>query len=372
MRATAIESVNVKLLKVSARSHWILVEVRASDGSSGLGEASLHFSEREVLAAARALGAALIGASLRTAFARIEASVRSDLVTTSALCALDQALTELEARRLGVPISRLYRASPARELEVYANINRRTRVRSPEGFAASARDAVAAGFSALKIAPFDDVAPDLPFQTAAPLLDAGFARIAAVRAVIGARRLLVDCHWRLSDDMLGPVLDACAAHDVFWLETPFPEDEARIGAIRSARAKANGLGIRTAGCELKIGRAQFAPFIAAGAYDIVMPDMKYVGGYGEFIAVAAAAQAAGVAVSPHNPTGPICHAHSVQVSAAVEPFLILEMQFDETPAFRAIVEGDLPMPLDGRVRVPGAPGTGLALRDEAVELLEVA
>jgi galactonate dehydratase len=371
MPGTAIESVKVKLLKVSARSHWIIVEVRAADGSSGLGEASLHFSEREVLGAAQALGQALIGAPAGVALTRLDAWRHPDLVATSAVCALDQALNDLEARRLGVPISRLYRASPVRELEVYANINRRTRDRAPQGFAASARDAVAAGFNALKIAPFDDVKPDLPLKAARPLLEAGFARIAAVRAVIGPRRLLVDCHWRLSEDMLAPVLEACADHDVFWLETPFPEDEERIGDIRSARAKANRLGIRTAGCELKIGRAQFAPFLAAGAYDVVMPDMKYVGGYSEFIAVAAEAQAAGAAVSPHNPTGPICHAHSVQVSAAIGPFLILEMQFDETPAFQAIVQGDLPMPLEGRVRVPAAPGTGLALRDEAVERLEV-
>jgi galactonate dehydratase len=66
-------------------------------------------------------------------------------------------------------------------------------------------------------------------------------------------------------------------------------------------------------------------------------------------------------ISPHNPTGPICHAHSVHASAATRDLLILEMQFDETPAFNEIVAGELPLPQEGVVTVPQAPGLGLRL-----------
>jgi galactonate dehydratase len=296
-----------------------------------------------------------------------------ELPTSSAVCALDQALHDLEGQRLGLPIARLLSARPAETLEVYVNINRRTRDRTPAGFGASARDAVAAGFGAVKIAPFDDLSPGLDDQAAAPLLAAGVARIAAVREALGAdRRLLVDCHWRLAPRWLDEVIAACVAQDVFWLETPYPEDDDRLGDIRQARAAANAKGLRLAGGELKVGRAAFERLIEAGAYDVLMPDMKYVGGYAEFAAVAEAAARAGVLISPHSPTGPVCHAHSVHASAACAPFLILEMQFDETAAFTSIATGDLPMPVDGEVRTPRAAGLGIGLSKARMAPLEAA
>jgi galactonate dehydratase len=365
-----IQEVSAKLLRVSPRSQWIMVTVRTSAGRAGFGEASLHFSENTVVAAVASIGTGLTGLGVAEALQWIGGLDPGDLITTSAHCALDQALHDLEAQRLEQPICRLLAHEPAKRLDVYANINRRTRDRSPIGFAASARDAVAAGFSALKIAPFDDLTPDHDRDAARPLLEAGFARMAAVRDAMGPdRRLLVDCHWRLSPGMIDPVVDACAALGVFWLETPYPEDDDRLSDIAQARRGCNARDVLLAGAELKIGRDAFEAMIAADCYDVLMPDMKYVGGYGEFMAVARSAEAAGVAISPHNPTGPICHAHSVQASAAIGRFLILEMQFDETPAFGEIVEGVLPMPADGVLDVPIAPGLGLRLIDDRMVAL---
>lgn len=368
-----IRRIEAHMLRVSPRSRWIMVEIEAADGAVGAGEASLHVSEGEVCAAVGTLAEALRGLPVRAALARLSIWSGEDLVRTSARCGVDQALHDIEAQRLGLPVARLLARDPARRLEVYANINRRTRDRSPDGFAASARDAVAAGFSAVKIAPFDDLAPALDPAAAQPLLAAGYARIAAVRDVLGpGRRLLVDCHWRLAPWMLPSVISACVEHGVGWLETPYPEDDGRLDDIRQARTACRAHGLALAGGELKTGRAAFARLIEAGCYDVLMPDMKYVGGYGEFAAVADAAARAGAWISPHNPTGPICHAHSVQAAAAIAPFMILEMQFDETPAFADIVEGELPMPSEGWVRPPSKAGLGLRLLSERMAPLEAA
>ncbi len=369
--AGSITAVRAHLLRPTRRSVWILTEVLTADGLTGLGEASLHFSAEETRREVLAFGRRIEGLSPRAALLRLADAPGKDLVQISARCSLDQALHDIEARRLGISIARLLNRTPAAEVEVYANINRRTDERSPAGFAASARRAVAAGFEAVKIAPFDGLNPELGPKDAAPLVSAGLARMAAVREALGAsRRLLVDCHWRLPDHMLETAVSACAELDVFWLETPYPEDSAHLDAIRRARGAANAKGVRLAGCELKTGQAGFAPYLEAGCYDVVMPDMKYVGGYADFMAVARAAARHGVAVAPHNPTGPVCHAHSVQASAAVEDLLILEMQFDETPLFEEIVDGDLPMPAHGKVRTPAGPGLGLELRLERLRALE--
>ena len=62
--------------------------------------------------------------------------------------------------------------------------------------------------------------------------------------------------------------------------------------------------------------AAFQPFCEAGAYDVMMPDVKYVGGLREMLQTADQFARHGVRFSPRNPTGPTCHAASLQLSAA--------------------------------------------------------
>ena len=77
--------------------------------------------------------------------------------------------------------------------------------------------------------------------------------------------------------------------------------------------------------------------------------------------VAEAMRAAGVAFSPHNPTGPVCHAASLQVCGAVADLHSLEVQFDETPLFASLVGVDLARASAGTMPVPTGPGLGLKL-----------
>ena len=99
--------------------------------------------------------------------------------------------------------------------------------------------------------------------------------------------------------------------------------------------------MRQAGLEQSIGWEVIRPYCEAGGYDVVMPDVKYIGGVHELRRVASACADLGVAVSPHNPSGPISHAFSLQVSATLAAFDRLEMQFDESPLFDALVGAPL-------------------------------
>ncbi len=358
----AITTLRLHALAVTHKTVWTFVEVETSEGLVGTGEATLSGQEDALSACFEGWRPELLGRS--ASVASLSASWRgsNDLVQTAVACALDQALWDIEGQRAGKSVAALLTTEPLSEIPVYGNINRRTLDRTPEGFAASARLARAAGFDAVKIAPFDDLTPTSPVAEARRLLADGIARTAAVRQAIGAdTRLLVDCHWRLGPETADQLLAEAEALGLYWIECPFPEAESEFSRIRQFRARANDRGILTAGCELMTGVAGFAPFLQAGLYDVIMPDVKYAGGLAAFMEIAAAAKRSGVACSPHNPSGPICHGHSVQVSAAVPGFLILEMQFDETPRFQEIVAGDLPLPRAGRIRVPDRPGLGFGL-----------
>ena len=103
-------------------------------------------------------------------------------------------------------------------IPVYANINRATTDRSPEGCAASARNAVTQGYRRIKIAPFDgvcsdDFAADWAAQRAR--IDAGIARVFAIRDAIGPEiELMVDCHWRFDEPTALAVLESWAREAV--------------------------------------------------------------------------------------------------------------------------------------------------------------
>jgi galactonate dehydratase len=113
-----------------------------------------------------------------------------------------------------------------------------------------------------------------------------------------------------------------------------------------------------------VGRAGFQPFLDAGVYDVIMPDVKYAGGLRELLRIGAAAERSGIACSPHNPTGPIAHAHSLHLSAHLPLFPFLEFQYGESPLFFEFVGGDLPDPLTGSSALPRGAGLGLALGGE--------
>ncbi|MBK7473425.1 MAG: hypothetical protein IPI73_25090 [Betaproteobacteria bacterium] len=65
--------------------------------------------------------------------------------------------------------------------------------------------------------------------------------------------------------------------------------------------------------------------------------------------------------SPHNPSGPIAHAHSVHVSALLADCPFLEFQLGESSLFFDLIDGSLPDPEKGRSAVPAGNGLGVGI-----------
>lgn len=358
---SVIENIAAISTRVSDKTVWNFVRVDSRDGRQGWGEATLQGASVEVHDHVTRLASALIGHDLTVPMDMkdIAGTCGRDLAQAAAISALDQALWDVLAQAAAKPLAQAL-GSPLRdEVELYANINRGTINRSPEGFAARAREAVARGFAAIKIAPFDGVEPG---RDSSAQLDIAIARIAATRAAMGPEALLmVDCHWRLTENIAADLLRELAAQDIYWLECPMTEVEANFAALRRLRSQANAAGIRMAGCETMIGCSGFQPFLDAGVYDVIMPDVKYAGGVRELLRIAELAERSGVACSPHNPTGPIAHAQSLHLSAHLSLFPFLEFQYGESPLFFTLVTGALPDPQTGRSAVPQVPGLGIGL-----------
>jgi len=363
--APAIAGIALTQVRISPKTIWLFVQVKDASHAVGVGEGTLQREEAAVEAVLARLAPTMLGrAAEPRALADIPRQGQSRAFG-AAVSALDHALWDLAGQRAQQSVAQLL-GSAAAEIELYANVNRGLPTREPAAFAHAVRVAVEAGFNAVKIAPFDEI--DMfgrwgdAIAPTAQRLESGLARIAAARAAVGPDvDLMVDCHWRFDEAWAQRVIDACAAFKLHWIECPIPEDDANLPALKRLRARTHQHGIRLAGGEDGVGRDAFMPFLTAGAYDVLMPDIKYVGGFTEMRAVAALAAQHGVAIAPHNPTGPVAHLASIHACAGLPGFTRLELQFNESPLFDALVTPLPPVPEQGRVAVPHRPGLGVAL-----------
>jgi galactonate dehydratase len=363
----AITALEVFVVKVNRRGNWIFVRLKTDRGLTGLGEASHGGRDTEMETALGGFFELIRGRSPFEIEAyrqrgRAKAKAGGRLAAT-AFSALEQAQWDLAGKALGAPVHALLGGKLRDELLLYANINRATDVdRSPAAFADNARRAVAEGFRAVKAAPFDDF-PRL--EAAREKLEEfaalGIARVEAIRRAIGPEvELLIDVHSHFDRARSIDVARRLEPLRLYWYEEPVrPTQVEDTAAIRAAIPQ------RLAGGEALFGIEAFEPLLRARALETVMPDVKHCGGILENRKIATLAEAAAATVSPHNPSGPVATAASVQMCAGMANFLILEHAWGEVPW-----RGELVTPPEtlsrGHIRVPDAPGLGIELNDRVV------
>jgi galactonate dehydratase len=366
MRVAAVES---RTLHVNERTNWHFVRVRTDEGVEGIGEASLNGYEPLLEACLAQLRPLLLGAPLDDDHPALATypHAATGLVGHAVRSAIRQAFVDARARAAGVPAWQSLGGRRRDRVPVYANVNRATRDRSPEGCAASARAAVERGFRAVKIAPFDGVLPGALHEPATQRsIEAGIVRVEAMRAAVGPLpRLMVDCHWRFDEPTALRVLDRLSAAGIHWFECPVSEQPHTHDALARVRQAANERGILVAACERQTAVAGFRPFALPRCVDAIMPDVKYCGGPVEMLRIAAFAHGHGVLFSPHNPTGPVCTLASLHVALAAPAVDSLEFQLGESDLARDVVGGVEPQLVDGAFVAPEGPGWGAEL-DAAV------
>lgn len=357
--------VHTHVLHVSPKTNWVFVTAHARDGRVGLGEASLNGMEPIVREAVRMQAQPLIGMDAAAARDAIEVLPRGPggLAWSAATSAIEQAITDLVAADRELPLHCVLGELKRERIPVYANINRAATDRSPQGCADSARTAAQQGFRAVKIAPFDNVMPRTCASDAGRAAIAlGVARVKAMREAVGKEiDVMVDCHWRFDAATATRVLIELAELGVTWFECPVSEQPSWWPVLKRLRRLANDRGMRLAGAETQVGVASFRPLFEEGLFDVVMPDVKYVGGYRELLRVAQLARQFGTAVSPHNPSGPVCNFASLHCAAVLPAVDTLEYQLGESVLFFDAVHGVGPRLIDGTFAVPMDPGLGLSL-----------
>ena len=327
LRITEMEVIGVR---ATARTNWIFVRLTTNDGQTGLGEASvnrrLNLPELSgFFNLVRDRSPFEIERYRQAGWATASAGNRQE---ATAFSAIEQAQWDLVGKSLGAPVYDLVGGKLRDELPVYANINRATTDRSPNGFAISAQQAVADGFRAIKAAPFDGFPSlDQPRAEVEAATELGVHCIEAMRTAIGPGiDLKIDAHSNFDVALAIDVATQLEPQQLSWYEEPVPPTD-----LDSTMAIKNGIRQPMAGGEFLFGVEGFSPLCQNRAVDIIMPDVKHCGGVAEIRRIATIADLYDVLVSPHTPSGPVSTMVSAQVCAGLPNFDILEYQWNEVP-----------------------------------------
>jgi galactonate dehydratase len=191
---------------------------------------------------------------------------------------------------------------------------------------------------------------------------AGVAReleslLAAFREGAGRdAELLVDVGAGFPSPAATVLARVAARHGVRWveMESSSPTD---IGAVRAAAGVAVATGER-------LTLSDYAPYIAAGAADVMVVDVPYLGAR-DAVAVAADCAARGVLAAPHNCYSPLATMMTAAFCAVVPNLALMEFDVDGVPWENSFVSA-APVVRDGCLEVPCGPGWGTDVDEEAV------
>jgi galactonate dehydratase len=360
-----ITDVNTIVVNAKLRN-WVFIKVTTNEpGLVGWGEASLEWKTQAVVGAVADLAPLLIGEDPRRTEHLWQVMYRQQffkggIVTMSAISGIDQALYDIKAKDLGVPLYELLGGKVRDRVRMYDHLGGGSSEAVYESsaiddFGRLAKDSVAAGFSALKILPVPptrmlDGAEDL--RRAADLMG-------TVRDAVGEDvDVMVDLHGRTTPAMAIQYGKALGPMRPWFFEEPC-QPEVVDAMVEVARA----LSIPIATGERLVTRWQFRELLEKRACAVIQPDVCHCGGLSEMKKIAAMAETYQISVAPHNPLGPVATMANIHFALSTPNFLIQEVMRQDVPWRNEVVDAPLDI-RDGYVYPPTKPGLGLEVDEQ--------
>lgn len=356
--------VDVTVWKVDASwRNWVFLRVETDSGVVGVGECTVEGREHAVEGAVEDMRRRLVGKDPRRIRELHDLLTRRGYwdagpVLSSAVGGIEMALWDILGKSLDAPVHALLGGRVRDSTRVYSNawyFGAETADEFGERAAATAR----LGYPALKFDPFGSAGPAITEEELAEAL----ARVAAVREAVGPGvALLIEGHGRFGLESAVRVGRLIEPFDPLFFEEPLPP-----GDFALLRRVADAVRVPIAAGERCYSARECGVAITSGGIGVIQPDVIHVGGIGPLLAVASAADAASVAFAPHNASGPIATAATLQVASVVPNLLIQEMFAPVDAPWRDLVATPPIVVQAGRVAVPDGPGLGIEI-DES-ELL---
>ncbi|TCP40756.1 L-alanine-DL-glutamate epimerase-like enolase superfamily enzyme [Tamaricihabitans halophyticus] len=329
-----------------------LVTIHTEDGPVGVG--SVFTSESLVRGALEVLRPLVIGSNALEPERTSERLHRATFwmgrggSITHAVSGIDIALWDILGKVTGQPVGRLLGGRYRERVRPYASLL----MDQPEQMHEKLLELRTSGWTAFKIGWG-------PFGRLDERLDERI--VAAAREAIGADAMLMvdagasDSAWSQGYKWALRTAHMLRDYGVAWFEEPLPPDalDDHIHLRRLAH-------VAIAGGEVLTRRQSFHPWIEAGAFDIVQPDVTKVGGISELRRIGWAAHDHGVKLIPHGWNTAVGLATDLHLASALPDTDFVEY-VTGSPYVDDITTGTWQLDEDGMLAIPDMPGLGIEL-----------
>ena len=282
-------------------------------------------------------------------------------VITAAISAIDIALHDLNARRLGVPVYQLLGGKHRDYVPCFVT----TGVAPGEGIIENVQGLIKDGWKAIRTGgssgvrnpECDDPTLFEPRESIAVTSE----WLVKLRSAIGREPVLgIDYHHRLSVAEAASFCNSMPRGTLDFLEEPIRDESPE--AYESLRTMTD---VPFAIGEEMASKWQYLPYIERGLTQYARVDICNIGGFTEAMKIAGWCEAHYIDLMPHNPLGPVSTAACIHLGAASPNFSWLEERSPE-PGFNFSPELFPQQPkLDGVWhKVPDGPGLGVEFNEE--------
>lgn len=341
------------------RTNWLFIKVYTDEGITGVGEAALAHREKAFVGAMEHVRDYMIGKNpldiehhWHTIYR--DAYWRGGPVLMSAISALDMALWDILGKSLNVPVWQLLGGKANDKVRIYVN-GWFAGAREPEEFAEKAENALKRGVTAMKWDPFGKSY----LQISNSDLDKTLRCVAAVREAVGDKvDLLIEGHGRFDVPTAIKIAKELEPFKPMFFEEPIPPDN--IEALKAVRDK-SPIAIATG--ERLYSQREYQKLFELRAADYIQPDISLAGGITELKKIAGQADSNYIPFAPHNPSGAIANAATLQLAAACPNFHILEIMYSDVEWRKDVVFESVEYE-DGYIKIPDRPGLGIDINEE--------
>ncbi len=367
------------------------LKITTDDGLVGWSEFLENFGAEGLSTVIQRLGERIIGMDPRgveriTAFLHGLTRQSPYGINQQAIAAIENALVDIKAKALGIPVYELFGGPVRDRLPLYWSHCGTWRVsfaetikewtgfdpiRSLADVEQAGAEVARRGFKGLKtnIMRFDTDPPTIhmpgfngpgwpALNIDSALVDGLVAQMGAFRAGAGPRvGLHVDLNFNFKTEGYIRMAQALEPFDLVWLEIDSYDPAALATIRRSART-------RIASCKSLYGRRQFRPYFEQQSVDVAIIDVAW-NGILESMKIAAMADAYEINVAPHNFNGHIGSLMSAHLCAAVPNFRVMEIDIEDVPWKDDLVTTP-PLIENGELLIPTGAGWGAEVNEDVV------
>lgn len=340
------------------RTNWVFVKIETDSGIHGWGESTLEYKEKAVTGAIHELERYLVGKDPHNieAFRHDcyrDAYWRGGPVLMSALAGVEMALWDIKGKDLNTPVYQLLGGKVRDSIPCYVN-GWFAPAKTPDEFAGKALDVREIGFKGLKWDPFGKAWLNISRQDLSQAAEC----IRKVSQAVGNHvELLIEGHGRFNVPTALRIARMLEEFDILWFEEPVPPDN--LDSLAEVKQRSN---IPIAAGERLYSRYEYREFFSSKSADFAQPDVSHAGGIMEMRQIAAMAEMHHIPFCPHNPSGPVANAATLQLAACTPNLAFLETMMSDVP-WRSEVCNEKLVISNGNMQIPDKPGLGIELNE---------